>query len=172
LDYIQPITRAEFAGLAVRAYEQLANTSIVPAVNNPFTDTDDEDVLKAFEAGIMIGYSQTMFMPDVELNREQCATALTRVFKRAAIPGWSFENDALYPLTFVWPDLFTDDEFISDWARESVYFMASREILLGIGNNRFAPRNTTAEHEVDGYATARREQAIAITVRMINKLMD
>ena len=175
-DYTKPITRAEFAGIAVRTYEILATTTVLPATNDPFTDTWDTDALRAFNAGLMVGVSETEFAPSALLNREQCATALTRVFKRSTMPGWTFADDANYPLNFTHPELFSDDSNISDWAREGVYFMASHGIILGIPvdmpNNAFAPRAMTSAEEAEGYATATREQALIIAVRMIDNLKE
>ena len=68
------------------------------------------------------------------------------------------------------PEAFADDADISSWAKESVYFMAANGIVGGVGNNLFAPKNITAEHEVIGYANATREQAVIIAVRMVEKL--
>ncbi|MCL2153627.1 MAG: InlB B-repeat-containing protein, partial [Oscillospiraceae bacterium] len=59
IDLRRPISRVEFAGVTVKAYENLANTTVLPTVSNPFTDTQDVDALKAFNAGIMIGISLT-----------------------------------------------------------------------------------------------------------------
>ena len=56
---------------------------------------------------------------------------------------------------------------ISGWARDSVYFMAANKIINGVGNNKFAPKNTTTAEEAVGYANATREQALAIAVRMV-----
>ena len=169
-DFTGPINRMEFAGVAVRTYELLTGAQIAPASVMPFEDTSDFDVQKAYSAGIMIGYSDTLFEPFVQLNREQASTALTRVFKRYHFPGWTFETDANYSLSFAQPATFADDAFISDWAREGVYFMAANGIILGIGDNLFAPRNRTTQEEADGYATATREQALAIAVRMADNL--
>jgi hypothetical protein len=84
--------------------------------------------------------------------------------------GWTFETDANYPLRFTWPALFADDRNISGWARESVYFMVSRGIIHGMGNNIFAPDNMTSDEQARGYANATREQALAIAVRMVENL--
>jgi len=170
MDFTAPINRMEFAGVAIMTYERLSGAQVVPTKAMPFVDTNDFDVQKAYSAGIMIGYSPTKFEPYVYLNREQAATALTRVFKRYHFSGWTFETDEYFSLSFSWPATFADDEFISDWARESVYFMAANGIILGIGNNQFAPRNRTTFEEAEGYATATREQALAIAVRMIDNL--
>ncbi|MDR1537837.1 MAG: hypothetical protein LBU32_07535 [Clostridiales bacterium] len=40
-DLTKPITRAEFEAVSVKAYEKLGNTTAIPVVNNPFTDTTD-----------------------------------------------------------------------------------------------------------------------------------
>lgn len=169
-DLTQPITRAEFAAVSVKAYELMANTEALPAVNNPFTDTKDVEVLKAYNTGITTGISETEFEPNALLNREQAATMLTRVFKRATMKGWTIETDAQFELDYNKPAVFADDSKISEWAKDSVYFMAANNIISGIGDNKFAPQNTTTEEEATGYANATREQALIIATRMIENL--
>lgn len=80
---------------------------------------------------------------------------LTRVFKRATIPGWSIDKD---------------NQHISGWAKDSVYFMNANGIILGVENNNFAPKNITTDEEARGYANATREQALSIAVRMVETL--
>ena len=169
-DFTQPITRAEFAAVSVKTYELMANTAALPAVNNPFVDTKDVEVLKAYNTGITTGVSATEFAPDALLNREQAATMLTRVFKRATMKGWTIETDAEFELNYNKPTIFADDGKISDWAKDSVYFMVANEIINGVGNNKFAPQNTTTEEEATCYANATREQALIIATRMVENL--
>jgi hypothetical protein len=104
------------------------------------------------------------------LNREQAATALTRVFKRSTMTGWTFETDADFPLNFTRPAPFADAASISSWANESVYFMAANGIIQGTGNNMFSPRAVTTEQQAQGYAQATREQALLIALRMVENL--
>ena len=170
VDLRRPISRTEFAGVVVKVFENLAEVTVEPVTENPFDDTDDEDALKAYNAGIMVGVSATEFSPDSELTREQAATALTRVFKGATIPEWTYETDAEYRLDFEQPELFDDDADISLWAKESVYFMAANGIILGIGNNMFAPRAVTSVQRAAGYAIATREQAILMALRMVENM--
>ena len=169
-DMTADITREEFAAVCVKVYENLAGTSAIPAVINPFTDCDSVEVLKAYNVGITTGTSPTTFEPDLLLNREQAATMLTRVFKRVSMPGWTMKDDAGFKLTFAKPAAFADDKDISGWAKDSVYFMAANEIIKGIGNNNFAPQNVTDKEKAEGYANATREQALIIAVRMVQKL--
>lgn len=169
-DLTQDITRLEFAAVSVKTYEALTGVKLVPAVVNPFEDCNDLEMLKAYAAGITAGTGETLFSPDGLLNREQAATMLTRVFKRVTVPGWTLAADSQYPLTYTMPTPFADDGDISDWARDSVYFMAANGIINGISGNRFAPKNVTSAQEAEGYANATREQALAIAVRMVEKL--
>ncbi len=169
-DLTQPITRVEFAAVAVKVFENLSGGKAVPIVNNPFTATKDTEVLKAYGIGAVNGTSTTTFTPDALLNREQCATMLTRVFKRITLAGWTLDTDSQFNLDYKMPAKFADDAEISDYARDSVYFMAANGIINGVGNNKFAPKNTTSAQEAQGYANATREQALAIAVRMVENL--
>lgn len=169
-DLTQPITRAEFAAVSVKTYEHMANTQALPAVNNPFTDTKDIDVLKAYNVGITTGISASEFSPNELLNREQAATMLTRVFKKSTMVGWSIDTDAQFELSYSKPTAFADNDKISEWAKESVYFMVANDIINGVGDNKFAPQNTTTEEEAVGYANATREQALIIATRMVDNL--
>jgi len=170
VDLREPITRLEFAGVVVRTFESLAGTTALPITTDRFADTRHLDALKAYNLGLMIGVSDTDFAPDTLLDREQAATALTRSFKRATTPGWSIDTDHNHPLDFVRPAPFADDAYISDWAREGVYFMAANGIILGTGNNMFSPRAVTSAQQARGYAQATREQAIIIALRMVENL--
>lgn len=169
-DLTRPITRSEFAAVSVKTYEKISGTQALPATNSPFTDCNDLEVLKAYNLGVTNGISPTTFGPNTLLDREQAATMLTRVFKRATMPGWTLSADAAFPLTYQKPTPFADDADISNWAKDSVYFMAANGIIGGVGNNKFAPKNVTPTDEANQYANATREQALAIAVRMVDHL--
>lgn len=169
-DLTKPITRAEFAAVSVKVYEALSGTKAIPAVNNPFTDTKDIEVLKAFNLGFTTGTASDKFSPDVLLNREQAATMLTRVFKRVSLAGWTIQTDSQFTLPYTKPAPFADDARISDWAKDSVYFMVANDIIKGTGNNMFSPRAITPAEEAQNYASATREQALVIAVRMVENL--
>jgi len=169
-DLTKSITRAEFAAVSVKAYEALSGTAAIPALNNPFTDTKDIEVLKAYNVGITTGVAADKFDPDALLNREQAATMLTRVFKKVSITGWTIGTDSDFELPYEKPVPFADDDKISGWAKDSVYFMAANKIINGMGNNIFAPKNITSDEEANGYANATREQALIIAVRMVENL--
>ena len=169
-DLTADITRAEFAAVAVKVYEALSGTPAIPIVNNPFTDCNDVEVLKAYNIGAVNGTSTTTYDPDALLNREQAATMLTRVFKKITLAGWTLATDSQFTLPYTKPAPFADDKDISGWAKDSVYFMAANGIINGVGNNKFAPKNVTTEEQATGYANATREQALLIAVRMVENL--
>lgn len=169
-DLTKPITRLEFAAVSTKVYENLSGVAALPAVVNPFTDCKDIEMLKAYNLGISVGISDTSFNPQGLLNREQAATMLTRTFKRVTMPGWSIAEDGSFPFSYEQPVKFSDDALISDWARESVYFMNANGIIMGMENNCFAPKNVTPEDEAKAYANATREQALLIAVRMVENL--
>lgn len=165
-----PIYRDEFAAVSVKLYEALSGKTAVAAETNPFTDTDDPDVLKAYNIGIVSGISATEFAPRAKLTRQEAATMLTRVYKAAKLPGWTLASDAQFTLDYAKPAPFADDANIDDWAKDSVYFMVANGVIAGIGENRFAPKNTTAEEETADFANASREQALVISVRGFKNL--
>ena len=169
-DLTADITRAEFAAVAVKVYENLSGTAAIPIINNPFTDTKDVEILKAYNIGAVNGTSATTYEPDALLNREQAAAMLTRVFKKITLAGWTLATDSQFTLPYEKPALFADDADISDWAKDSVYFMVANGIINGVGNNKFAPKNVTSADEANGYANATREQALIIAVRMVENL--
>jgi hypothetical protein len=116
------------------------------------------------------GVSSSKFAPSDDLTREQMAAMLCRVYKLYQNPDWTLTNDASYPLDISGAAKFSDDAQISAYARESVYFMSKSGIIQGVGNNKFAPKNTTTQQAAVGYANATREQAIAMALRTLNTL--
>lgn len=169
-DLTKPITRREFASVSVKLYEKMSGKTAIAAQINPFKDTQDQEVLKAYNVGITSGTAKDEFSPGVLLNREQAATMLTRVFKKAFVQDWALENDSKFAFSYTMPPKFADDAKISDWAKPSVYFMAAHGIISGVGSNNFAPKATTSAEQATNYASATREQALAISVRMTENL--
>lgn len=159
-DMTGPITREEFAELAVKLYEQTTGNASVPASPNPFTDTVNPQILKAFNLGITTGTSATTFAPKDLTNREQVATMLSRAI-RVMVPGGDFSTAGA--------PTFTDQKDISSWALDHVLFMAKLGIIKGT-DGKFMPRATTDAQKASGYATTTREMAIAMSVRAYDQI--
>lgn len=162
-DMTKPITREEFAELAVLLYEKASGKTAVPVSPNPFTDTNNPQILKAFATGITAGTSATTFSPDVLINREQCATMLYRTIKAIA-------PDADYSIAGVAD--FPDQKDISDWAVEGTKYMFKLGIIKGDASGNFMPKATTTAQQAAGYGMATREAAVLMTVRTYEKMDD
>ena len=114
----------------------------------------------------LAGTGPAAFAPDLMLSREQMATMLCRAIKKYKFSDWTLATDGDYYLGGSGGQRFADDADISEWARDSVYFMSSVGIIKGVDATRFAPKNTTDAQEAEGYATATREQAILLANRI------
>ena len=148
-DLTKNITRKEFAHTVVKMYEKITGQKAVPIAKNPFTDTKDKEVLKAYNIGITNGTSDTTFSPDALITREQMATMMTRALTKAG-------KDTSRPES---AKLFADDSEFSGYAKDSIYYMSSIEIIKGVGENKFNAKGN-----------ASREQALAISIRCVKKL--
>ena len=171
-DLTRPITRAEFAAVSVKLFEAMSMTAAQPAADDPFKDTDDPEVLKAYALGVTNGMSADRFQPDTLISREQTATMLTRVYKKLMLSGWTLSTDSNYAAEFralfTAPEPFADDAEISAWAKDSVYFMAANGIVNGVGSKRFAPKIVDDGETTLNHAT--REQALLMSVRTLKNL--
>ena len=147
----QDINREEFCELAVKLYEALSGDGAQLPETNKFTDTDNPEILKANNMGIVQGVGEDRFAPFNSITREQIAVMLHRTIAAAN----THLIDGIYPVTF------SDKGDISSWAEEAVGFMNEKDILTGVGQNRVSPRGNTT-----------REQAIALVIRTFDKFED
>jgi hypothetical protein len=147
-DASKAISRADFCAVAVKLYEALTGNKVEAVTNNPFYDTKDEYVLKAYNVGITKGVSETEF-GNSTITREQMATMISRGLMKAGI-------NTIIDLENI--TKFTDDDEMHDWGRPSVYFMAKEDIIKGVGDNKFNP-----------LGEAKIEEALAISLRCFRK---
>ncbi len=159
-DMTKPITREEFCELAVLLYEKVTGQKSEPVSANPFTDTSNPQILKAYNLGITSGTSQTTFSPTVLINREQCAAMLFRAIK-AIHPQGDYSVAGVKD--------FPDQKHISSWAVEAAKYMSKIGVLGGDAQGNFMPKASTPAQEAAGYGMATREQAIALSVRTYDK---
>lgn len=132
------ITREQFASLAVNYLEKKTGQAIVPAPADTFTDTVDEDVLKAYAAGVVQGMGDGLFGPGRPLSREQLATMLWRAMEKAGVTAEPTDLSG-----------YTDNGQVSDWARESVAALAGLKVMEGTGGGLLSPKNScTVEQAV------------------------
>ena len=129
-------TREQFAEICVALYEsKTGKRAIMPEIN-PFIDTDNTKVTKAYELGVIKGITATEFEPSANVTREEAAVMLNRT---AAISGIDDSGESSH--------VFTDDLEISDWAKDAVLKMSDMNVIKGKENGRFAPRDNVTTEE-------------------------
>lgn len=134
----QPITREEFAEIAVRLYLHTTNSVLesLPQTHD-FLDTTNPYVGAAYRLGIVKGVGATKFDPKAVVDREQIATMLFR------------ELTILNLSTAVKPGTpFADAKAISSWAKDGVDFSRDQGLVQGVGQNRFAPQEKATREQV------------------------
>lgn len=161
-DLTQKVTREEFAEISVKLYESLSQKTADEVADNPFSDTQNPEILKAYALGITNGTTENTFSPASFLTREQASTMLSRAYQA------SFALEKLPD--FEKPKAFSDDDLISSWAKDSVYFMAAKGVISGVSATHFAPKPATDEEAARGYGSATREQSLILAVRICENL--
>ncbi|HIU57465.1 MAG TPA: S-layer homology domain-containing protein, partial [Candidatus Ornithomonoglobus merdipullorum] len=144
-DYKADITREFFCELVMKLYEKITGESAAVG-SNPFNDTNNTEVIKAYKLGIVNGISSDEFAPNSNITRQEICTMLVRAI------GVMYPNIDLNDYT---RHSFADSANIASWAMDSVQFAYDNDILQGIGNNSIDPL---------GHATC--EQAILLVNRI------
>ncbi|MBQ6529449.1 MAG: S-layer homology domain-containing protein, partial [Clostridia bacterium] len=127
------ITRAEFAAILMRAIG--ADTENAKC---SFEDVPEDAwyygaVAAAYEMGVVSGFSDTYFGASENITRQDMAAMLMRLTAKADITLVRKRNYAE----------FTDEDSISDYAKNSVHILYQCEIINGLGDGTFAPLDNT-----------------------------
>lgn len=144
-DMTKSITREEFCELVVSLYEVSTAKLAEPVENNPFSDTKNQQVLKAYNLGITSGTSNDAFSPGAFISREQMAGMLFRAIKVIA-PSADYSAAG--------GKSFRDQNSISSWANEAIKYLSAKGIFAGDNNGNFLPKHM-----------ATREASVAVIMR-------
>lgn len=144
-DFSQKITREEFCEIAVILYDRLGGNQNLETYN-PFTDTTNPEVIKAFSAGIINGVGDNRFAPEDNLTREQLCVMIIRAMEAAGIVFGDDDN-------YTFQKNYTDENLISDWAYGHVQKLNDFKIMNGTGD------------KLEPKAPLTREQAVIILER-------
>ena len=125
------ITRAQFVQVLFNA---LAPEDYVPQAS-PFVDVKDSDwfaaaVSWAGEQKVVSGYEDGTFRPNAPITREEMCVILVNYVNRTLVPN-APETDGF---------AFPDDDSISSWAKEAVYWCQGNSLVSGDETGRFKPR--------------------------------
>ena len=138
-NYTEDITREEIAITMVKLYESINGIEVKAPSYNPFYDTNNKDVLKAYALGITNGTSKNTFSPNSKVTRQEMATMFMRVINASGV--YIPQSDLMVYIAF------DDDVNIAEWTKQSIYFMNNRGIIKGKDNNLFAPLDNTSIEE-------------------------
>ncbi len=124
------ITRAEFATVLVKAFK------LAPATGKVFSDTANswakDSVSAAAGAGIVNGYSATVFGTNDPITREQMAVMIVKAAKLAEAKAGN---------------TFTDSAKISAWAKAAVDSASENKIIAGNPDKSFKPQGLATRAE-------------------------
>lgn len=139
--YQANLTRQEFARLAVTFYEVLSGkkaTGVSYELKQPFRDTEDLDVLIAWQLGIVSGDGTGNFKPDTAITREQLAAMVVKLADRAGTP---------LQIGIKGVPIFEDASTISRWAETPMRICLSQGILDGMANNLLDPKGAVTREQ-------------------------
>ncbi|WP_339204168.1 discoidin domain-containing protein [Paenibacillus sp. FSL K6-3182] len=144
------ITRAQFAALLVRSLGLSATVTDLKFSDIRGGTWFSGSVGAASKAGIINGYEDGSFRPHDTITREQMAVMIARAIE--------FTGKMVNPAEFVL-DPFADQGDISDWALESVAINRYANVMQGLSDSTFSPKEE-----------ATRAQAVTILKRMLQYL--
>ena len=126
------VTRAMFVTVLSRLAPPTESVDELPT----FTDVKKDvwytaPIAWAQADGIVKGVSETEFMPDAPVTREQMCSMLNRFF---TVYGYALEKSERKP--------FTDIKDVSDWAVDDVNALYYAGIINGMGDDTFCPKQT------------------------------
>ena len=158
MDLKQPITRGEMCLLAVQAFEEATGNDLELDGTQYFTDTNDTNITKAYEYGIVSGYPDGTFRPDQRITRQEFFKLLENFCYSAAFkPVLSVDANAL--------SQFGDASALSSWAKESAQFCVTYSYVNGT-------KDASGSVVLDPTGTASRQEAMTMFLRAFKRVKE
>ena len=128
------VTRGQFVTILGR-YAGISDSGAANPAATEFKDVDattyyGAHVAWAAQNGITTGTTATTFDPEAKISRQDMAVMLARFAKVMKIDLPDGSN----------AQAFGDDSMIADYAKTAVYSMVKANIIGGMGDSRFAPK--------------------------------
>jgi len=130
------VTREELAKMIVMAFVDKAEEKEITFSDISEKDWSYEYIKKAYSAGIIKGYSDTIFGPKDGVTRQDVAVML---YRTAQIYGIRFDEGSVH---------FADEDSISEYAVEAVNAMHGIGFINGMGDNNFVPMEKASRAQV------------------------
>ncbi|MBR4720857.1 MAG: S-layer homology domain-containing protein [Clostridia bacterium] len=145
------VTRGEFCNLAMNMFDTLY-TGEVKLFDCPFTDCNNDYIVKAYSLGIVHGKTETEFCPFDSITRQEMAKILVNTLETAGkkLTVSSGKDEKAYS--------YADFSDVASWAVLDFVKVIKYGIMSGV-----------SETELNPNANATREQAVAIANRSVDK---
>lgn len=135
LKFKEPITREEFCEVIIKLYEMKTGLNVEFDKNKaPFSDTNNESILKAYNLNIISGKGNNKFEPNSFITREEAAVILNNLMNAMGIS------------TNISNKIYKDNNQISKWAYNSVMIVSEAGIMNG-NNGYFKPKDRITVQE-------------------------
>lgn len=134
-DFQRDLTRKDLANIGVTLYEKLTGKIAHLPSSNPFIDTKNEKVLKAYSLKIVQGVGNGKFEPDKKATREHISIVLYNVAKLSK-PNLNLNVSTTLN--------FKDADTIPKYALEPVKYMVHKGIIKGKSNNLLSLNDTSS----------------------------
>ncbi len=146
---ISNVTREEFSEVLMKMYVKASGKTVTYS-DTIFSDTENPEVLKAVELGIVTGNGYGQFKPNEYVTRQEICTMIYRAIKL-------LKPDTDFNIADV--DRFGDQASIDEWGLEPMKFMYKKDILKGNGMGKIDPLGNSS-----------REVATILILRTYEKL--
>jgi len=130
------VTRAEFVTMVNKAL-QLRDENTVKLLFQDVKETAwyYKDIQKAGYAKYVSGITDTSFMPNKNITREEAAAMLARF-----LPKDGYQTEAV-------PGTYADKSQVSSWAKDAMAVVINKGYLTGYANGNLAPKATLTRAE-------------------------
>lgn len=148
--YTASLNREEMCELIMQTLEIGLGNKINSKADSPFTDTENEDVVCAYELGIINGMGENLFMPQRQLTRQEASKVFSLASEKLKSSQMNTESRGL-------SDKFADHSSIASWAEKYVSTAYENGLFKGDENGNFNPLSGVTM-----------EQAVVICLRMLD----
>lgn len=133
-DMTSNVTREEFSEILMKMYVKSTGKTVAYS-DIFFSDTENPEVLKAAELGIVTGQGYGLFKPNDFVTRQEICTMIYRTMKL-------LRPDSDFNISDV--DRFGDQDNIEQWALEAMKYMYKQGILKGDGYGKIDPKGNSS----------------------------
>ncbi len=134
-DMSDEITREQMCAIAVATYEEVMGMEAPLPEEDPFTDTYDENVSKAYALGIVQGDGFGTFRPDDSLTRLEFFCFVSRYLTATGL--------TVAPSNYADLTRFSDADLLPKWGKEPAKVTVGLGIVEGSGTTLNPLRTTT-----------------------------